>query len=95
MKSVSYSPTRDQLTLRLGPLRDGRKITLGRHSLHLDARGNLVALEIRDFTQELREFERALRTARLGGLWKGVRVDERDLREAREALLRGRRARWH
>jgi hypothetical protein len=40
------------------------------------------------FMEELEEFKRNLNTARLGGIWKGVKITDEDIREVREDMLK-------
>lgn len=84
---ISYYPPRDELVLRFR--RTKRKPTkqLGRFMLWCDKQDNICAIAIKPFTEELREFEEKLGWIQLGGIWKGVKISEQDIREARHELL--------
>ena len=94
MKALSYSPSKDELTLRLRPSRDGRHVKRGRFLLRCDPDGAVSLLKITRFSEELEEFRRNRGRVRLEGLWEGVRVREKDIREARRDLARRLEERW-
>ena len=94
MKTISYLPSRDQLSLRLGSLRGTARREFGRYTLWLDKDGAISALDIRNASEELEEFTARLGTIRLGGIWKGVRISDEDIKEVRRELLGQIEERW-
>ena len=40
------------------------------------------------------EFKRTLHTIRLGGIWKGIKITEEDIKEARGELLKNLEEKW-
>jgi histone H3/H4 len=93
MKVISYDPLKDELLLRLGPVRRKPR-ELGRFKLWEDAKGNICALAISQYTEELEEFRKSLNAVRLGGIWKGVEVTREDIKEARHELLKKLEEKW-
>jgi hypothetical protein len=46
------------------------------------------------YVEAVTEFRKDLRRVRLGGIWKDVKIDEEDLREARATLLAPLEGQW-
>ena len=87
--SYTYLPSKDEmlLNLDLGPVRGRPNKVVDRFKLWCDDEGNFKALAIVGYRKELEEFRRNLAVIRLGGIWRGVKISERDIREARATLL--------
>lgn len=94
MKTISYIPSKDELLLKLRAKKKKPTKELGRFKLWWDEEGNICALAIMDFEEELREFRRSLSAVQLGGIWKGVKITEEDIKEARKELLQKLEEKW-
>jgi len=46
------------------------------------------------FMEELEEFKKNLNTIRLGGIWKGIKITEEDIKEIRRDLLKKLEEKW-
>ncbi len=94
MKVISYIPSKDEMLLKLGPVKGRPNKKLGPFKLWWDDEGNICAIDITPFIEELKEFEKNLNTVKLGGIWKGINITDEDIREAREELLQKLDGRW-
>lgn len=94
MKTVSYIPSNDELVLKFRPLKKKPTKELGRFKLWWDDEGYIYGINIKPFTEELEEFKKKRGWIQLGGIWKGVKIDEEDIREARRELLKKLEERW-
>ncbi len=88
MRTISYIPSRDELVLKFRPTQKKPTKRLGRFKLWWDKQDNICAIAISPFTEELREFEEKRGWIQLGGIWKGVRINEEDVRAGRQELLK-------
>lgn len=86
--TISYIPSKDEMLLKFGPVKGKPTKELDRFKLWWDNEGNICAIAIKSYTEELEEFRKNLNTIQLGGIWKDVRITEEDIQEAREDLLR-------
>lgn len=91
---ITYYPSKDELQIRFCPIKDKPNKKLGRFKLWWGDEGNICALDIKPFTDELEEFKRNLSAIQLGGIWKGVRVNDEDIKEGRQELLRKIEEKW-
>lgn len=94
MKTVSYIPSNDELVLRFRPLSKRPTKELGRFKLWWDEEGYIYGIDIMPFTEELEEFKKNLNTIRLGGIWKGIKITEEDIKETRRDLLKKLEEKW-
>jgi hypothetical protein len=97
MKTISYIPSRDELVLKFRPVQKRLTKRFGRFQLWWDEQDNICAIAIKPFTEELREFEERRGWIQLGGIWKGVRINEDDIQVVRQELLKKleqRREKW-
>jgi len=94
MRTVSYIPSKDELIVKFCSVKRKPTKELGHFRLWWDKDGNICAVAIKSFTEELEEFEKKRGRIQLGGIWKGVKIDEEDLREARQELLKKLEERW-
>lgn len=92
--TISYTPSKDELMLKFRPVKKKPTKELGRFKLWYDIEGNIFAIAINRYTQELDEFKKSLHTARLGGIWKGVQITGEDIKEARKELLQKLEEEW-
>ena len=88
MKRVSYIPSIDKLILELRPLRKKPTKKLGRFKLWWDDKGYIYGIHIEEFTKMLEEFKKNINTIRLGGIWKGIKITEEDIKKIRKDLLK-------
>lgn len=94
MKAISYSPSKDELVLKFRPLKGKPTKEFGRFKLWWDDEGNFYGIDIIPFMEELEEFKKNLNTARLGGIWKDLKITDEDIREIREDLLKKLEEKW-
>lgn len=94
MKAVSYSPSNDELVLRFSSLKKKPMFESGRFKLWWDDEGTIYRFCIVPFSQELEEFKKNMNTIRLGGIWKGIRITEEDIKEIRKDLLEKVEVKW-
>lgn len=95
MKAISYIPARDEMLLKLRPVKQKEPTKeLGRFKLWWDREGNIYALAITGFMEELEEFRKNLNTIQLGGIWKGVKITKEDIKEVRKELLKKLEDKW-
>lgn len=94
MNTISYSPSKDELRLKLRSVKGKLTKKVGRFKLWWDYEGNICALDIRQFTKELEEFRKSSYTVRLGGIWKGVKITDKDIKEVRKDLLKKLEEKW-
>jgi len=93
MKAI-YIPSRDELILKIHPIKGKPSKKLNHFKLWWDDEGNICALSITKYTEELAEFRKNLNVIQLGGIWKGVKITDEDIREVRETLLRRFEEKW-
>lgn len=94
MNTITYFPSKDELLLKLCPIKGKPTKELGRFKLWWDQEGNVCALSIRKFTEESKEFVNNLNKMKLGGIWKGIRITEEDIKETRLDLLQKLEEKW-
>lgn len=94
MNTISYIPSKDELVLKFRPLRRRPTKEVDGFKLWWDEEGNICALAIRPFTEKLEEFEEKRGWIQLSGIWKGVKIDEEDIKEARRELLKKLEEKW-
>lgn len=94
MSSISYAPFRDELLLSFRSLEGKSPKKFGRFELWWDDEGCIDGIEIMPYMEELEEFKRIRNTVRLGGLWKGVKITEGDIKKIREGLLKKLGEKW-
>lgn len=85
---LTYVPSKDELTLVIRPVKRGPNKKVGPFKLWWDDKGNICAIAIKNYVEELEEFRRNLNVISLGGIWKGIKITEEDIKDAREELLR-------
>ncbi len=84
---LSYIPSKDELILSMCPIGERPSRKVGPLKLWWDAEGNICAVSIMKYTDQLKEFYRNLNTAQIGGIWKGVKITSKDIKEGRKTLL--------
>jgi hypothetical protein len=85
--TISYSPSRDELLLEFHTVRRHPSIEFGRFQVWYEE-DRICAVRIKAYTEEISEFKENLDRIRLGGIWKDVTIGEKDIEEARAALLK-------
>ena len=90
MKTISYLPSKEELLLKLCSTKGKTARKFGRFKLWWDEDGDVCALNIIQFMDELEEFN----TIQLGGIWKGIRISSEDIKEARQELLKKLEEKW-
>ena len=94
MNSVSYNPSNDELVLELHPLKKEPTREFERYRFWWDDEGNILGLSISSFRAESEEFKKNLKTIRLGGILKGIKITEEDIKEAQRDLLKKLEDKW-
>lgn len=94
MKAISYLPSKDKLLVRFRSARGKPTKEFGRFKLWWDKDGNICAIAIMPFLEELKEFEKNRNWIQLGGIWKGISITEEDIKEVRQELLKTLEKRW-
>ena len=85
---LKYVPFKDELTLVISPVKRTPNKKVGPFKLWWDDEGNICAIAISNYLEELEEVRRNLNVISLGGIWKGIKITEEDIKEVREELLR-------
>jgi hypothetical protein len=91
---IQYTPSSDELTLINRPVGGDPNKEVGNFKLWWDNDGTICAVSITNYTEELEEFRKDLHTIRLGGIWKGVTITDKDIQDARKELLNTLEERW-
>jgi len=91
---LTYAPSKDELVLIIHPIKGKANKKAGPFNLWWDDEGNIRAIAVTNYTKELNEFRKNLNLIQLRGIWKGVKITEEDIREAREALLEKVSEKW-
>jgi hypothetical protein len=91
---MQYIPSKDELILEIRPAKGKPNKKLNHFKLWWDEEGNISAICIGNYTEELEEFRKNLEIIHLGDTWKGVKVTEEDIKEVRETLLKGIAEKW-
>ncbi len=94
MKAISYIPSNDDLILKFRPLTEKPMKELGRFKLWWDEEGFIYGIEICPFIEELEEFKRNLNTIKLGGIWKNIKIRDKDIKKVRAELLQQLEEKW-
>ncbi len=91
---AQYIPSRDELILKIYPIKGKANKKIGPFELWWDNEGNIRAIAITKYTEELKEFKKNLNVIQLSGIWKGVKVTDEDIKEVRKELLRKIEEKW-
>ena len=94
MTPILYTPSRDEILLELHPHASKPTKKVGPFKLWWDKEGYINAIAIGQYRDQLIEFRKKLRTVQLGGIWKGEKITEEDIRETREDLLKRLEGKW-
>jgi hypothetical protein len=88
MSSVTYLPEQDELQAEFG--KGKRMAAFNLDGLHLmaDEDGGICSIRISSFTEALKEFRKDRKAVRLGGLWRGAKFGDREIKASRRELTR-------
>lgn len=89
-----YIPSKDKLLLKIHPIKGKPKKQSGPFKIWWDDKGNICAVSIAKYTEELEEFNRNLNIIQLGSIWKGIKISDTDISEARKELLKKIEEEW-
>lgn len=92
--AISYNPSKDELVVKFRPAKGKPSKAVDHLKLWWDSKGNICAIDIERYAEALEEFRRSLNAVRLGGLWKGIEISEKDIEEARKELTAKREEKW-
>ncbi|MFQ5915983.1 MAG: hypothetical protein ACE5JS_22640 [Nitrospinota bacterium] len=85
---AQYIPAKDELVLRIQPTARRPSTKSGLLRLWWDAEGNICAVSIAEYKKALEEFRESRNVIQLEGIWKGLRITQEDIKEARAELLK-------
>ena len=91
---IAYTPSKDELVLEILPRKGRPNEDLNHFKIWWDDEGNICGIAITKYTEGLEDFRKNLNAIRLGGIWKGIEVTDKDIREARETLLIALEEKW-
>jgi hypothetical protein len=91
---ISYIPSRDELILMIYPFGGRPSKKAGPLKLWWDTKGKICAVSIANYTAQLEELKKNLSTVQLGGIWKGVKISNKDIKEGRKTLLEKIEEKW-
>jgi len=91
---VCYLPSQDESILQIRSMVGQSKKEFNNFELWWDEEGNICAIVVKKYNEELREFEKNLSVIQLGGIWEGIHITDEDISEVREALLGGLEEKW-
>jgi len=94
MSTISYDPSEDVMFLEFDPVEGEPTKESGTLKLWWDDEGNIRALAIMQYTEESKEFRENLNATQLGGIWKGIKITDKDIQETREELLKRLEEKW-
>ena len=94
MKAVTYIPHRDELLAEFGPRKLRPSKQIGHFTLWWDDEGNICAIRISAFLKEQEDFKRDFNETRLGGIWKGLKITDKDIKKSRRELLKRLEEKW-
>ena len=94
MNTISYDPAEDILRLEFAPAKGEPDRRLGAIEIWSNSEGNIYALALLQYTKQSKEFRKNLKTAKLGGIWKGIRVTDEDIQATRKDLLKRIEGSW-
>lgn len=94
MSTISYDPAEDTLRLEFAPAKGKPDMKSGAIEIWSNSEGNIYALAILQYTKQSKEFRKNLKTVKLGGIWKGIRIADEDIQATREELLKGIEGKW-
>jgi hypothetical protein len=94
MSTISYDPAEDVLRLEFAPAKGEPDIRSGAIEIWSTSEGNIYALAILQYTKQSEEFRKKLKTAKLGGIWKGTRITSADIQATRDELLKTIEEKW-
>ena len=94
MSTISYDPADDVLRLEFSPVKGEPDMRSGTIEIWFTSEGNIYALAILQYTKHSEEFRKSLKTAQLGGLWKGIKITDADIQTTRGELLKTIEDKW-
>lgn len=94
MSTISYDPAEDVLRLEFAPAKGEPDMRSGAIEIWSNSEGNIYALAILQYTKQSEEFRKKLKTAQLGGIWKGIKITDADIQATRDELLKRIEEKW-
>ena len=91
---ISYIPSKDELILNICPIGKRPSKKAGPLKLWWNTKGKICAVSITNYTAQLEELKKNLSTVQLGGIWKGVKISSKDIKEVRKTLLEKIEEKW-
>jgi hypothetical protein len=94
MQTISYIPSRDEILLRLSPLRNKKFKKVGNFTLWYDEQNNICGIGIESYSKEIENLRKNSNIIKLGGIWKGIKITDKDIRKARRELVKKLERKW-
>lgn len=88
MNTISYDQATDALMVQFQPFTGKPNKDLGDFQLWWDEKGGYCAIKIAHWSTVWEDLHSKTRVVKLGGLWRGIRISEEDIKSSREELLR-------
>lgn len=92
--TISYLPSKDKLLLRFRNVKGKPTKEFGPYKLWWNKQGDIDAIAIIPFSEELKEFEEKQPWIQIGGIWKDINITEEDIKEARQEMLKKLEEKW-
>ncbi len=91
---LSYLPSKDEMILEIGSVQTKPAIARGSLKIWSDKKHLIAGIAITEYTKIRDEFCKNPHVVKLGGLWRGVKITDADIREARRSLLAQLEEQW-
>ena len=94
MNTVTYIPSKDELLLKFCPLKGKKFKKSGNFILWYDKQGNICGIKIESYSKEFQEFRKDLNIIKLGSIWKGMKITDKDIKQIRRELINKFEKKW-
>lgn len=94
MKAITYIPGKDELNAEFRAKKQRPSMQFGHFAFWWDDDGNICAIRISHYLEEMKDFSRDLSKTKLEGLWRGTAITEKDINENRKELLEKLEENW-
>ncbi len=94
MNTVTYIPSKDELLLKFCPLKGKKSKKSGNFILWYDKQGNICGIEIESYQKELKELTINFNVIKLDGIWEGIKITDKDIKQIRKELISKFEKKW-
>lgn len=91
---LAYLPSKDEMILEIGSVQAKPNMIRGPLKIWSDKKHLISGIAIPEYKKILDEFRKNLHVVKLGGLWRGIKITDADIRKARESLLAQLEEQW-